>query len=77
MNNRDTFRAAYLEKLTEAHAKHPEEYFYAAKQIPIVVDMMILSLVTGGANIGPAVKATCRKVGIKATYGAIKAYLTE
>ena len=76
MTNREKFRAAYLEKLTAAHAKYPEEYAYPAEQVPFIVDKITATLATtGGANIGPAIKAVCRKLGIKSTYGAIKEYL--
>ena len=75
MTNREKFRAAYLEKLAEAHAKHPEEYAYPADGIPVVVDKMIIALAAGTARNSNAIKAACRKVGIKSTYAAIKAYL--
>ena len=77
MGNREKFRAAYLVKLTEQHAKHPEEYFYPAEGIPVVVDKMIASLAKGQASNSPAIKAVCRQLGIKSTYTAIKEYLAD
>jgi hypothetical protein len=77
MTNREKFRAAYLEKLTDQVAKHPEEYLYPVEQVPIVCDKMIASLAIGQASNSPAIKAVCRALGIKSTYSAIKAYLAD
>lgn len=75
MTNADRFRAAYIEKLTAAVQKHPDEYHYPTTEVPKVVDKMIPSLKKGGANLGPATKAAARAVGIKPTIGSIRRYL--
>lgn len=72
----EKFRAAYIETLTAAVTKCPTFYGYGVDKVPATVDKMLPSLATGGANIGPAVKAAARKLGIKPTMTAIKAYLT-
>lgn len=75
MTNADRFRDAYIEKLTEAVQKHPDEYHYPVAKVPEVVDKMIPSLKKGGANLGPATKAAARTIGIKPTIEGIKRYL--
>ena len=77
MTNVEKFREAYIEKLTAAVQAHPDEYFYKIDQVPVVVEKMIKALAAGSANIGPAIKAAARKVGIKSTQKAIQEYLKE
>lgn len=78
MGNVAKFREIYIRRLTERAAKEPEEYGLAPEQVPAVVDKMLIGLAKGSANVhgSPPIKATCRELGIGATIGEIKAFLT-
>lgn len=70
------FREAYTEKLTAAVQKHPGEYAYGVDRVSGVVEKMLTALAKGDAQVGPAVKAAARKLGVKPTAKAIREFLT-
>lgn len=70
------FAEVYTAALKTAHAEHPEIYTFPASELPIVTEQMLAAWRRGSAsNTGPAIKATCKALGIKTTYKAIRAYL--
>lgn len=77
MTNLDRFRVVYAQKLAEAIACHPEEYYYGPDKIQGVVDKMVSALAEGKANLSSAIKAAARACGIKPTQKAIHEYLLE
>jgi hypothetical protein len=74
--NRERFAEVYAVKLTEAVTRNPGDYFYPVSGVPAVVAKMVPSLAEGKANVGPAIQATARALGIKPTATAIREYLT-
>ena len=76
MTNLETFLTIYQEKLQDAVIQHPTEYAYAVSMVPLVVERMSKAIVNGTYHLsGPALKATCKALGIKMTYKAINTYL--
>lgn len=75
LTHTETFRAAYLEKLSWQVKHHPEQYAYAEDEIPRVVEKMLKALAEGTANVGAAASGAAKKCGIKPTIKAIKEYL--
>lgn len=71
------FAAAYRDTLAAAQARHPEEYAFSPANVPHVAAKMTASLAAGTATLGPAGKAAARRLGIKPTLGAIRAFLTQ
>ena len=71
----ETFKQVYTEELTKAVRDNPKEYAWPIENVPVVVDKMMAALVAGTANKdGQAIKATCKRLGIKYTYKGIKEY---
>ena len=77
--NAKRFAEVYAVKLTEAIARHPDEYSYEATPdaIAAVVAKMVPAYARGDACDGAAVKATARALGLKVSLGAVKAYLNQ
>ena len=72
------FIEVYAEELARAVEQHPEEYCYPASEVPAVVGRMQAALLRGSYNKdGRAIKATCKRLGIKHTYGAINERIAE
>lgn len=70
------FGDLYLEKLTVAVQSHPEEYHYGVEQVPNVHQRMMDAVYKGTFNKdSKAIKDTCKDLGIKHTYTAIREYL--
>jgi hypothetical protein len=74
----DKFMQTYREQLIAAMTAHPEDYDYTAA--PADIDRVCRKM--GDAFLqrtynkdGRAIKATCKVLGIKYTYGAINTYL--
>lgn len=68
-----TFRVVYGEELKRAVSEHPEEYAYGVERVPVVADRMVAALKAGNADVkSRAVKATCKRLGIKATVGSVQ-----
>ena len=68
-----TFKEVYTEELYNALRGYPEEYAYAPEFVPIVAERMIGNMVRGSFNKDSrAIKATCKRLGVKFTYDAIK-----
>lgn len=79
MSNKDTFRAALIAKYADLFANDPEYAYSAARNTPEqLADKMMPGLATGDASKdGAGIKHACKVCGIKYTYAAIRAYLTE
>lgn len=75
--NTDRFTAAYTEALEALVRKHPEDYHYTVEGVPKVVAKMVPAYKAGMANIGPAMKAAARKLGIKPTLSDVRNYLNS
>lgn len=74
--NQKKFYNTYLEKLQECVKKYPNEYAYSEDQVKVVADKMYAAFLKRSANKeGPAVKMTCKTLGIGYTYKAIEEYL--
>jgi hypothetical protein len=74
--NEDRFREVYEHKLSAARERHPDQYLYAAEEVPSVVAKMIPALRRGEAMVGPAVKAAAIALGLRPTADAIRTYLS-
>lgn len=75
-SNQQKFYNTYLEKLQECVNKYPEHYSYDEKQVKFVADKMYSAFIKRSANKdGPAIKMTCKELGIGYTYKAIEEYL--
>lgn len=69
---REQFSTIYREELRKAAIADPEAYAFAADQADVIADKMLAAFDRYSANKdGRAVKATCRRLGIKHTYQAI------
>lgn len=76
MTNLEKFREAYVACLTKAVTENPEDYLYKIEHVPLVVEKMIKGILAGeSVHISPGLKATARKLGIKATMTAFREYL--
>lgn len=78
--NKERFAEAYRVALTECvqNPKYAEDYFYGVEQVPGVVVKMLRALDEDTANInGPAFKLACKRLGIKHTQKAIRAFRDE
>lgn len=72
----DTFFEVYQRKLTEAVQRKPGVYAYGPSQVPAVIGRMRAAWERGTANKdGEAVRATCKELGIKHTYTAIRQFI--
>lgn len=76
ITNFDRFTQVYVEELTQAVLKYPDEYTWPVENVPNVAAKMIQAFRAGTYNKdGRAIKGTCKRLGIKYTYTAINAYL--
>lgn len=74
--NAQKFLVEYTEQLARECLTKPLEYAWPAEQAPEIAAKMVASMTRGGANVGTnPIKRTCRKLGIKPTATAIKAFL--
>ncbi len=77
MLNKECFAIAYRRNVHRACEAYPDVYAMTIKTgIDIVVDRMLAAFERGSANKDShACRWTCKELGIKHTYKAIKAYL--
>lgn len=72
------FRELYLVELERVVREYPEEYAYSIDTVPAVVDRMMEAIRKWTFNKDSrAIKATCKLLGVKHTYAAMRAWLTE
>lgn len=72
----EKFIAEYEKQLSLAVEKYPEEYGYSVAKVPEVVQRMKVAIANGTFNKeGRAFKNTCKALGIKYTYQAIKEFI--
>lgn len=77
-SNEITFRDLYSLQLAIAINERPSDYGYGPDMAFSVATKMTDALRRGSANKeGLAIKRTCKLLGIKYTYAAIKDYLNE
>jgi hypothetical protein len=77
-SNADKFFQEYARQLERALVEHPEEYQWPASELPNVLQKMCTAIERGTANKDSrAIKGTCKVLGIKHTYTAIRQYLAE
>ncbi len=77
MTNAQTFQNILTETYRDLFANDPE-YAYSASRITpeALAEKMTAGLLTGSANKdGDGIKRTCKAVGIKQTYSAIREFL--
>ena len=78
MNKLETLKQVYAKNLELAHAKYPNEYMYPALEIPYVLLRMNAAIDNMSFNKDShAWKMTCKELGIKHTYKAIKEFIKE
>lgn len=67
------FKQMYTEELTKAVTDHPEEYHWPISDVPVVVERMVAAVARQSYNKDSrALKAVCKRLGIKHTYTAIQ-----
>lgn len=70
------FAEVYERQLREAVTNYPDEYYWPVENVPIVAAKMIAAVRRDNYNKDSrAFKATCKELGIKFTYTAIREYL--
>jgi hypothetical protein len=76
--NRSLFLAVYGEQLGLARVSNPQDYPWPASELPAVLARMAAALDRGSFNKdGRALRATCKYLGIKHTYGAINEFINK
>jgi hypothetical protein len=76
MSNLDNFMVVYEKHMRAVHSERPEEYLYPASEIPIVLGKMRAAIERGSMNKNSlSFTRTCKELGIKHTYAAIKDYI--
>ncbi len=74
--NYKRFKAEFQNNLFILVENHHEMYAYTVDEVPAVVHRMMPHFGTGGCNINsPAIKATCKSLGIRHTIKAIKEFV--
>ena len=72
----ERFFETYERKLAEAVRRNPADYMYGPDQVPAVAAKMRAAWERGTASKhGSACAATCRELGIKHTYKAIREFM--
>lgn len=78
LDNPTRFRDAYLAHLRAEYDAHPECYRYPRESIPDVAARVVVALATTGvASFTPAMRATCKALGIKPSEKAAGEYLRK
>lgn len=77
--NRELFRARYEQEL---RAQRPQDttgaYSWSIERLPEICDLMVAGLAKGSANKdSPAIKRTCKALGVKHTYAGIQEFLSR
>jgi len=77
LSNLDNFMTVYEKHLTQCLAETPDRYAWVEKlTVRVVVDRMRPAIIGETFDKGSeAFKRTCKELGIKHTYKAIKAFL--
>ena len=76
MTGLDRFMVVYERHLREAHAANPAEYRWPIEELPTVLGRMREAIARGSmSKDSPAFKRTCKELGIKYTYTAIREYV--
>ena len=76
LTNRQRFAEAYERNLLKAVEKYPDRYHATQDDVPGIAARMVAAAIAGSANKnGSAFQWTCKELGIKHTYTAIKEYL--
>ena len=75
MKNLEKFKQVYTEKLKEIRTKKPDYYLWPIEDLPLVTKRMLTAIEQGNFNKDSlAFKHTCKELGIKHTYKAIKEF---
>lgn len=76
MDNRTKFLAVYKDALASALRSNPEDYVWHISELDAVFELMAAAIVKDTYNKDTAaIKKTCKALGIKHTYTAIKEYI--
>lgn len=74
--NREAFYATYTEELARAVREYPTEYAWPVSDVPVVAGRMIAAFERNSYNKDSrAIKATCKRLGLKHTRRDINAFL--
>lgn len=74
-NNLDGFMEIYTEELTRAVKNNPSAYNWPVENVPVVAAKMRAAFVRGGYNKdSDAIKAACKRLGLKRTYAELNAF---
>ena len=76
ISNRVKFETTYRQQLEQAIKKYPEEYGYGVEEAGKVCVIMMDAIERGSYNKDSrAIKNTCKILGIRYTYTAIREYI--
>lgn len=77
-SNEKIFSQEYKAQLKARWHENPAAYQWPLKDLDIIHAKMFKAIKEGVASLdGPAVKGTCKVLGIKNTYKSVAAFLTE
>ena len=69
------FAKVYRIELERCVRTRPEQYWYPVEEVPAVVERMTLAFVASSYNhTGPAIRATCKKMGIPHSRRGLEAF---
>lgn len=76
MNNLMKFKLTYFKHLALCRIETPSQYAWSESELPQVISRMNKAIEAGSFNKdSDAFKRTCKELGIKHTYKAIKNYV--
>ena len=72
------FQTMYLEELRNAREKYPEEYSWPREKLPEIAEHMFDAMRRGKySKDSRALKAVCKRLGIKHTYSALEIVISK
>ena len=76
MTNLEKFLGIYAKYLRARHTNHPQNYAWNISSFEWIFKEMSAAIVTGNfLKDSPTFKLTCKELGIKHTYKAIKEFI--
>lgn len=76
MTNRELFKSTYAKHLEQCIVAYPTDYLWTRDELPDVLGRMFIAIDKMSFDKDShAFKKTCKTLGIKHTYKAIKTYL--
>lgn len=72
------FKTMYLEELANAREKYPEQYSWPREKLPEIAERMFDAMRRGTySKDSKAIKAVCKRMGIKHTYAALELVISK